>query len=94
MSDHYRPNAIERASAPWLIRLSRLPRWLFMVTLAASLIVGLALFNPIGGVILLLVALFLAWLAAVGWSRQSTARSTVRMAVVALILSQAIIRFL
>lgn len=69
MSDNETPSTIERISAPWLVRLSLIPRWLFLIVLGALLFAGLYLDNAIGGVLLLMLALFLAWLASLGWSR-------------------------
>ena len=93
MSEHYKLNPIERAIAPWLIRLSVIPRWLFMGLLVVAVIAGLALFNPIGGVILLALALLLAGLASVGWEAQPALIRGVRIGVVLLILWMAVIRF-
>lgn len=75
------PTRLERVSSPWLFRLARVPRWLFMVVLAAVLLAGLALENALGGVLLLLLALFLAWLAAIGWRYVSPAGRVLRLAV-------------
>lgn len=63
------PTPLERFSAPWLARLSRLPRWLLLAVTVALLLAGLLLENALGGALLLLLALFLAWLAVLGWSR-------------------------
>jgi uncharacterized membrane protein YjgN (DUF898 family) len=52
-----------------------------MVVLAAVLLAGLALENALGGVLLLLLALFLAWLAAIGWRYVSPAGRVLRLAV-------------
>lgn len=89
----YQPNAIERASLPLLVRLSAMPRWLFMALLATLLILGLALYNPIGGVLLLVLAGFLCWLAAIGWSLQSLLGKLLRIAVVVLLVIVALPRF-
>jgi hypothetical protein len=82
----YQPNAIERASLPLLIRLSAMPPWLLMVVLAALLVVGLALHNPIGGVILLGLAGFVTCIAAAGWSQQIVLVRILRGGVVAVLL--------
>jgi hypothetical protein len=75
------PTRLERLSTPWLFLLQRIPRWLFMVVLAGVLLAGLALENAIGGVLLLLLALFLAWLAAIGWHYVSPAGRVIRLVV-------------
>ncbi len=71
MTDDHTPSALERISAPWLVRLSRIPRWLFLIVLGSVLFAGLYLDSALGGVLLLVLALFLAWLASVGWSHVS-----------------------
>jgi len=86
--DESRPsNRLERMSAPWLFVLQRVPRWLFMVGLATVLLVGLALENAIGGVLLLLLALFLAWLAAIGWRYVSPAGRVLRLVVLLVLVA-------
>jgi hypothetical protein len=53
-----------------------------MVAMAVVLLAGLALENAVGGVLLLLLALFLAWLAAVGWRYVSPVGRVIRLVVV------------
>lgn len=86
MTDDRPVSAFERASASWLIRLHAVPRWLFVLVLGGSLIAGLLLENAIGGVILLLLALFLSWLAAIGWSHLSLLARGLRIATVGLLV--------
>jgi hypothetical protein len=79
MADDRTPSALERISAPWLVRLSLIPRWLFLIVLGAFLFAGLYLDNAIGGVLLLLLALFLAWLASLGWAHVSPLGRVLRL---------------
>jgi hypothetical protein len=79
MADDRTPSALERISAPWLVRLSLIPRWLFLIVLGAFLFAGLYLDNAIGGALLLLLALFLAWLASLGWSHVSPLGRVLRL---------------
>ena len=37
MPDDHTPSALERISAPWLVRLSLVPRWLFLIVLGGVL---------------------------------------------------------
>lgn len=65
----FRP-ALERLSAPWLVTLHRLPRWLVPVILAVFLFIGLISSGPwiwVGAVMLGIITLFVAWLSALAW---------------------------
>ncbi|HVQ89048.1 MAG TPA: DUF6703 family protein [Actinomycetes bacterium] len=81
--------AFERISAPYLLRLHAAPRWLLAVVLAALLVVGLLVKGPIGAVLLLLLALFLAWLAAVSWRLLTPSARLIRFLVVGLVVAAA-----
>jgi Family of unknown function (DUF6703) len=59
--------ALERNSAPLLLRMSALPGWLIPALMLAIAVVGLLISGPVGFALLLVVALFLAWLAALSW---------------------------
>jgi hypothetical protein len=61
---------LERTSAPWLIRLHSVPRWLVPVMLAVFLFTGLLLSGDwawLGAILLGIVAVFIAWLSALSW---------------------------
>jgi len=92
MTPNDESTAFERASAPWLFRLHAMPRWLLALVLVATLLTGLILQNVIGGALLLLLALFLAWLAAIGWRHLSLSAKLLRLLAVGLILVAAISR--
>jgi hypothetical protein len=93
MPDDQSPSALERISAPWLVRLSLVPRWLFLIVLGAMLFAGLYLENAVGGILLLLLALFLAWLASLGWSRVSPLGRVLRLLTVGLLVYVAVSKF-
>lgn len=93
MTDDHTPSALERISAPWLVRLSRIPRWLFLIVLGSVLFAGLYLDTALGGVLLLVLALFLAWLASVGWSHVSPMGRILRLATVGLLVFVAVDKF-
>ena len=59
--------ALERASARPLLFLRGLPRWLPPLLLAGLLVAGLALPGWLGAAALVVIAVFLAWLAALSW---------------------------
>jgi len=59
--------AVERRSAAPLALLYQLPRWALPIGLAAVLIAGLALSGVLGAVIILVLAVFLGWLAYLSW---------------------------
>jgi len=65
----FRPT-LERLSAPWLVTLHRLPRWLVPVILAVFLFIGLISSGPwiwVGALMLGIITLFVAWLSALAW---------------------------
>lgn len=90
MTDDQTPSALERISAPWLVRLSLIPRWLFLIVLGSVLFAGLWLDNPVGGVLLLILALFLAWLASLGWSHVSPLGRVLRLLTVGVLVYVAV----
>ncbi|HUV47808.1 MAG TPA: DUF6703 family protein [Actinomycetes bacterium] len=93
MTDDHTPSALERISAPWLVRLSRIPRWLFLIVLGSVLFAGLYLESALGGVLLLVLALFLAWLASVGWSHVSPVGRILRLLTVGVLVYVAVDKF-
>lgn len=93
MPDDHTPSALERISAPWLVRLSLVPRWLFLIVLGSVLFAGLYLDNAVGGVLLLVLALFLAWLASLGWSRVTPIGRVLRLLTVGLLVYVAVSKF-
>ncbi len=93
MSDDHTPSAFERISAPWLVRLSRVPRWLFLIVLGSVLFAGLYLENAVGGILLLVLALFLAWLASLGWSHVSPLGRILRLLTVGILVYVAVDKF-
>jgi hypothetical protein len=84
--------ALERASARPLIYLHLLPRWLPPVALAALLIGGLVAKGLVSAVLLLVVAAFLGWLAALSWPRLDSAGRLLRAAAVAIVVVYALTR--
>ena len=62
-----RRRAVERFSARPLVFLTQMPRWVLLVVVLGLLVSGFAVPGPIGAVFLLLVAIFLGWLAYLSW---------------------------
>jgi hypothetical protein len=85
---------MERRSAAPLLFLRQLPAWLIPVLFAVLVFGGLTVRGPAGGVLLLLAAVFLGWLAAVSWPRLTPGGRAGRSAIVALVLVAAVIQAL
>jgi uncharacterized membrane protein len=85
VSNANEPSSLERWSAPILVRLAAVPRWLFVIVLAAVFLAGMAVPGVVGGLLLLLITLFLAWLAALGWPRYSVGGRLLRVVVVLMV---------
>jgi hypothetical protein len=84
--------SLEHSSARPLVLLHQLPVWLIPVVLTALLVTGLAVPGWIGAVALVLVAVFLGWLAAVSWPRLAPGPRLLRVAAVAGVLVVAAIQ--
>jgi hypothetical protein len=69
-----------------VLQLSRVPKWLLLVAVLALTVGGLLLDNVLGGVLLLFLALFLAWLAILGWTLHSPIARVLRVLVVGLVV--------
>ena len=89
----------ERASAPYLVRMHALPRWVLPVLLTIVLLIGL-LANPkeaaglwIGFVALLFIGLVLVWLLALSWPVLTRSSKVLRVLVAILIFYAAFSRF-
>lgn len=89
--------AFQQRSLPLLRWMHALPRWLVVIAPAIFLFVGLVLTGPVawlGGLLLLLVALFLAWLTALSWPAISPSARALRVLVVAALVGIAVFKFL
>ena len=83
-------------SRPALERLYRLPRWAVLVVIAALLLGGLLLDGPraaLGGLLLLIVAIFVAWLLALAWPALSNAGRALRSLVVVVLVVAVAVKF-
>lgn len=85
--------AVERASLPLLVRLSRLPRAVPFVALLAALVTGVVAGGAVGAVLTAAVVVFVGWLMYLGWPRlglgERVGRAAVLLLAVALFVTQA-----
>lgn len=84
--------AVERRSAAPLALLYQLPRWALPIGLAVVLIAGLAVGGVIGAVLLLALAVFLAWLAYLSWPSLGGQARVLRVAAGLVLLAIAVVR--
>ncbi|TAK69063.1 MAG: hypothetical protein EPO13_09340 [Actinomycetota bacterium] len=88
---------MEVASAPALLVLHRLPRWLVPVILGVLLVVGLAVSGPwrwLGALALLIVGAFIGWLTALSWPLLSGTARLARVAVCGAVVGVAVLKAL
>lgn len=86
---------LERLSAPVLVTLHALPRWLVPVLLATALFVGLILSGSwawLGAVLLVVIAVFLSWLTALSWPILTPASRGIRVVVSASLFGIAVLK--
>ena len=82
----------EAASAGLLTTLHRLPRWIMVVAPGLFLFGGLVMVGPwapLGSLLLLLVAAFLAWLLALAWPRLGDGSKMLRLIIIVAIIGLA-----
>jgi len=85
--------ALQQASAPVILFLSRFPRWVFPLVMAGLLLGGLLISNGvIGGILLLLLVLVLVWLTALSWNLLSTVGKLLRIITIGAALAVTIAR--
>lgn len=87
--------AFERKSFPVLARVTAAPRWLLVVGLGSSLLLGLILSDSwawLGAIFLLIVAAFLGWLLALSWPLLGSGRRFMRILVVGALVGMAILK--
>ncbi len=87
--------AFERKSFPVLARVTAAPRWLLIVGLGSSLLLGLILSDSwawLGAIFLLIVAAFLGWLLALSWPLLSSGRRFMRLLVVGALVGMSILK--
>ncbi|NYJ33507.1 DUF6703 family protein [Nocardiopsis aegyptia] len=86
--------AVERRSAVPLVWLHQLPRWLPPLVLGALFIAGLMAPGLVGGLCLLVVAVFFSWLAFLTWPSLDRRQRVPRVIMVVVVLVLTVARFL
>lgn len=82
--------AIERRSATLLVFLHRVPRWVPLALILVLFAAGVLVTGVLGGVLLGLVSLVLAWLAYVSWPVLRTGDRVLRVATIVMVLAGAV----
>jgi uncharacterized protein DUF6703 len=70
--------AVERFSARALVFLQQLPRWMLLLAVLALMLTGFFVPGLIGAAALLLVGIFLGWLAYLSWPRVNASGRALR----------------
>jgi hypothetical protein len=83
---------VERASAPVLLRLVKLPKLVPFVVMLAVLIAGIFVGGIVGFLLILLAVLFLGWLLYLGWPRLAMPERLMRLALIVLAAGLAVTR--
>lgn len=89
--------SLERFSAPILVTLHGMPRWIVPVVMAALLFLGLILTGPyawIGTVLLVVVGIFVLWLSALSWPILTGSARLMRVLVVGAVFGVAVLKAL
>jgi hypothetical protein len=79
------------------MRLQRVPRWALVVVPAILLFLGLIMTGPwawLGGIFLMLVALFLGWLLLLSWPALTQGSRTMRLITVLAVVGIAVLKAL
>ena len=87
----------EELSFPLIRTLHGVPRWLIVVAPAILLFGGLILTGPLawlGGILLFVVWLFIAWLTALSWPALTPGSRVFRVLVVAALLGIVVLKFM
>lgn len=82
--------SLEQRLGPLVVLLSRMPRAVPFLAVAALLITALLMEGVVGGLLLLLLAAFLATLLALAWPALHPRPRVLRLAVVAIIVVRAL----
>ncbi|WP_062352480.1 DUF6703 family protein [Herbidospora yilanensis] len=84
---------VETRSAPLLVYLYQMPKWLLPVALVAFFIGGFALPDWRGGLCMLPVIAFTGWLAYLSWPSLRVGARVLRLALLVFLLAVAVTRF-
>ncbi len=78
--------ALARVSRPWLLRLSALPRIVLILGTVGLLGAGVFVPGVVGALCLLLIGLFLLWLALLAWPALAPGPRVIRIGVAVAVL--------
>lgn len=87
--------SLERFSYPLLVRMRQIPRWIMVILPAVLLFAGLVMPNNLawlGGLLLALVGVFLAWLLLLSWPILSMNSRLLRLIVIIAVFGIAFIK--
>jgi hypothetical protein len=85
--------AVERSTRPLLLRLHALPRPVVPLATVALVVIGVLAPPAIGTVALVVVALFVTWIAYLSWPVVPVSGKVLRVVMVALVLAGAASRW-
>jgi hypothetical protein len=86
--------AVERRSAvPMAFLFTQVPRWVAPAVLVILLLAGFAVSNPLGGVAVLPVIVFVGWLAYLSWPSLGIGAKVLRVAMLTFLILLAATRF-
>ncbi len=86
-----KPTRLEKFSAPILLFIHGLPRFVFPLFTAALLLIGLFSANSvIGGIFLMLVGTIIGWLVTLSWKLLPVGARLIRLALVLMIFGYAL----
>lgn len=86
---------LNKVSLPFLFILTRAPRWLLVIILGALLLLALIQTGSwawFGALLLVLLALFFAWLTALSWPRLNGSGKITRTLIVVILLGFAVFK--
>lgn len=83
---------LEQSSVGPLNRLKRLPRWTIPALMGLLLLGGLLIPSPLAGLLLIVLASFLAWLVALSWPVLPAGARWLRLVVVVVVAAAAVWR--
>lgn len=84
--------AFERRSAPLLVYVNTLPRWVPLVATFVLVAVGLLVHGIVGFLALLVLAIFLGWLVALSWPTLTAGPRILRLVAVAVVVVGAVLQ--
>ena len=85
--------SVERFSGPLLVRLTNMPRVALPIILIVLLFSGFASEGVVGGLLLTVVDVFIAWLVYLSWPVETTKKRMIRMFVLMVLITLTVSQF-